>query len=132
MSEEELQLWFVLNRHQFQPTLKQWLSEGKIVVAEDYSGTGIVWGITKGLEQGWLESLNRFLVPSDLSLLIDGERAHQSIEKGHLHEEDNALIQRCRTVHQELAKQYGWNLISLQPEKEATFELIWNVVERNL
>ena len=47
LSEEELQLWFVLNRTQFQPILKGWLDAGKIVVAEDYTGTGIAWGTTQ-------------------------------------------------------------------------------------
>ena len=36
ITEEELQMWFTLNRYQFEPTLKQWLREGKIVIAEDY------------------------------------------------------------------------------------------------
>jgi thymidylate kinase len=132
VSEEELQLWFVLNRHQFQPTLHQWLSDGKIVVAEDYIGTGIAWGITKGLAQPWLEDLNRFLIPSDLSLLLDGTRGIKSIEKDHLHEENDVLIKQCRMIHQELGKQYGWKVIPLQPEKEETFELIWKVVQEKL
>ncbi|MBT5015885.1 hypothetical protein HOM98_00195, partial [Candidatus Peregrinibacteria bacterium] len=54
ISEEELQLWFVINRYQFQPTLEKWLKEGKIVVAEDYVATGIAWGTAKGASMVWL------------------------------------------------------------------------------
>ena len=38
ISEDELQLWFILNRYQYQEELKRLLREGHIVVAEDYVG----------------------------------------------------------------------------------------------
>ena len=62
ISEQELQLWFVINRYQFQPTLIKWLEQGKIVVAEDYVGTGIAWGTAKGAPMKWLENLNKHLI----------------------------------------------------------------------
>ena len=132
ISEEALQLWFVLNRYQFQPTLKGWLNEGKIVVAEDYVGTGIAWGTTKGLETEWLECINKKLLPADLSILIDGERTVKAVEKGHLHEENHDLVTRSRKVHLELAQKYGWNIVELQSEKEDTFSLIWDQVAPQL
>ena len=49
-SEEELQMWFTLNRYQFEPTLKKWLADGVIVIAEDYT------------EQVWLGALQRVQV----------------------------------------------------------------------
>lgn len=130
--EEELQLWFVLNRYQFEPTLKKWLSSGKIVVAEDYIGTGIAWGMTKGCERDFLEAMNKNLIQEDLPMLIDGQRALGSVEAGHLHEENHALSDHCRSIHLELADRYGWTIIPLQPNKNETFSLIWNHVKANL
>lgn len=132
ISEDELQLWFVLNRYQFQPTLKSWLDAGKIVVAEDYVGTGIAWGTTKGVSTEWLEILNSHLITSDLSLLLDGERRVEATEAGHLHETNEELMQQCREVHLDLAKKHGWTKISLQPTKEATHELIWQAIAPKL
>lgn len=132
ISEEELQMWFVLNRYQFEPQLKAWLDAGKIVVAEDYIGTGMAWGIAKGANLEWLESLNQKLIREDLAILIDGQRAVDSIESGHLHEENHALIERCRQVHFELAARYGWKKVALQTEKNDTFELIWKCVAPHL
>ncbi len=132
ISEEELQLWFTLNRCQFEPTLKNWLSEGKIVIAEDYVGTGIVWGTVKGASTEWLEEMNKFLVRSDLSLLLDGERTEAAIEKGHLHEDNQELIKRSRQVHLELAERYDWTVVPVQASIEETGELIWRVVELHL
>ncbi|MFC1616445.1 dTMP kinase, partial [Patescibacteria group bacterium] len=74
ISEEELQSWFVLNRYQYQPKLIQFLNEGKIIVAEDYSGTGIAWGTAKGVNQSWLESINNNLLKEDLAIMLEGQR----------------------------------------------------------
>lgn len=132
ISEEELQMWFTLNRYQFEPTLKRWLSEEKIVVAEDYIGTGLAWGTVKGARTEWLEALNCHLLKEDLVLLLDGERSVSAMEAGHLHEANDAFMLRSREVHLELGERYGWQKISVQPTKEATEELIWQAVALHL
>ena len=132
ITEEELQLWFVINRYQFEPTLKKWLSEGKFVVAEDYVGTGVAWGTTKGLQMEWLETVNKHLIKEDLPILIDGERSVGAIEEGHIHEENNDLIAKCRGIHLELAKKHDWRVVALQSEKQETARLIWEQVAKHL
>lgn len=132
ISEEQLQMWFTLNRYQFEPQLKTWLEEGKVVVAEDYVGTGIAWGTVKGADTEWLEEMNKHLVKSDLAIMIDGERARDSIEEGHLHETNDAFMKRARQVHQELAQRYDWTVVPLQETKEETEALIWGVVSAKL
>jgi len=132
MSEEQLQLWFVLNRFQFEPQIQKWLDEGKIVVAEDYIGTGIAWGTTKGVDTEWLEALNSKLIQADVEILMDGERTTKAIESGHLHEEDHDLIARSRAVHLELGERYGWKKVALQDRKADTFALIWEQVAPHL
>jgi len=129
ISEEELQMWFIVNRHQFQPQLKAWLGAGKIVVAEDYVGTGIAWGMTKGLDERWLEVCNESLIKEDVVILIEGERSMDVVEEHHVHEQDNALVARCYETFQYLAKKHGWHKVRLQDEKDDTAALIWNVVE---
>ncbi|MEK7146426.1 MAG: hypothetical protein AAB802_04595, partial [Patescibacteria group bacterium] len=132
ISEEELQMWFALNRFQFEPTLKGWLAEGKIVVAEDYTGTGIAWGTVKGAKTDWLESLNAPLLKEDLAILMDGQRQHEAAEEGHLHESNEAVMNRSRDVHLDLGKKYGWKRIELQDKKEDTAALIWELVNLHL
>jgi len=132
ISEDELQMWFVLNRYQFQPELEQLLEEGYIVVSEDYVGTGIAWGTAKGLEMSWLESLNKFLRPEDLAILFEGERAMKSKEEGHVHEQNDELVSKCADVHRLLADKYNWKRVSVQPRKEDTAKLLWEVVSEFL
>lgn len=127
--EEELQLWFVLNRYQFEPTLKKWLSQGIIVVAEDYTGTGIAWGHAKGVSLNELENMNKFLVQPDVNLLLEGRRKLQSREQVHVHEQNDQLIERCRKVFQKLGKKYAWRHIQVAEDKEVTAERIWKQLQ---
>ncbi|MBU1018789.1 MAG: hypothetical protein ABII07_01700 [Patescibacteria group bacterium] len=128
ITEEELQMWFALNRYQFQPELKKWLADGYIVVAEDYIGTGVAWGTAKGADPVWLERLNQFLIQEDLAILIDGDRVESAMEALHIHERNDDLIRKCRQVLQDLAEKHQWRTVLLQDRKEDTAELVWGVV----
>jgi len=128
ITEEELQMWFTLNRYQFEPKLKQWLSEGKIVIAEDYIGTGIAWGTVKGASTEWLESMNKHLVKEDLAIMIDGERFMDAAENGHLHESNDEFMKRSRQVHLELAERYNWTVVPLQKGVEKMNETLWQLL----
>lgn len=128
ISEEELQMWFTLNRYQFEPKLKQWLAEGKVVIAEDYIGTGIAWGTVKGASTEWLESMNKHLVKEDLAIMIDGERFMDAAETGHLHESNNEFMKRSRQVHLELAERYDWTVVPLQEGVENMNKTLWELL----
>lgn len=131
ISEEELQLWFVLNRYQFQPKLQSYLKRGYIVLAEDYIGTGIAWGLAKGAKPSELESMNKFLVQPDMAILLDGERKIAAREKKHLHEANDALVEKCRKTHLRLANKYSWKVIKVDSNPSVTAERIWNKVGIN-
>ena len=132
ISEEELQMWFTLNRYQFEPTLKKWLSEGKIVIAEDYTGTGIGWGTTKGANLEWLENLNTYLLKEDFSVLLEGTRSIHAREEGHIHESDDDLVGRAKDVFSNLGTRYGWARVQMEQQKEDSAQKIYNVVKNFL
>ncbi len=128
-TEEELQMWFALNRYQFEPTLKKWLAEGVIVVAEDYTGTGIAWGATKGVNLEWLEQLNKYLVREDLAILLDGERFKEAVEEGHVHETNDEFMKRSREVHLMLGEKYGWKKVQVTGGIEETAEKVYVMLD---
>lgn len=132
ISEEELQMWFTLNRYQFQPTLQEWLAEGKIVVAEDYTGTGLAWGTVKGAQTEWLERLNAGLVKEDLAILLDGERFTHASEKDHIHESNEDFMQRSREVHVALGEKYGWITVPVLGNAETVSDSVWAIIEPHL
>lgn len=132
ISEEELQTLFTQNRRDFEPTLRKMLEEGFIVVAEDYTGTGIAWGTAKGADQKWLEKLNEELLKEDLAILLTGTRTMAAKEKQHIHERDDELVQKVNEVLLMLAQKYGWDTLEIQPKPEDTAKLLFAHIQKRL
>lgn len=126
-SQKEVELWMAINRHQAEPELKQ-LLEKQVVVSEDYVGTGIAWGIANGSAQEWMEQINAGLLTEDFAILLDGERFTQAVEKGHVHETNTELTDRCRRIHQDLARQHGWPTVNANGTIDEVHEAIWQLV----
>jgi len=128
MGEDQFQMWYAINRYQYEDRLKELLAEGNIVIAEDYTGTGIAWGITKGLEEDWVETINEKLLKEDLAIMIEGKRSTGAKEAVHIHEQNDELIAKSKKVHEHLAQKYGWQRVTLQPEIKDTSDLLFDVV----
>jgi dTMP kinase len=132
ITEEELQMWFTINRYQFEPTLKSWLDEGKIVVAEDYTGTGLAWGSAKGAKLDWLTSLNKFLIKEDFAILLKGRRNLHAKEEKHIHENNDDLIEACQFILENLADSLKWTKLLVKPSITETAKDIWELVDKFL
>ena len=131
-SPREFQMCHALNRTQYEPVLKQKLDAGIWIIAEDYKGTGIAWGVGSGVDMDFLLRLNSHLLEEDLAILFDGERFVSGIETNHKHEQDAELTNKVRTVHLELAKKFDWNIINANQFVEDVHENIWKlIVEKN-
>lgn len=126
ISEDELQMWYTLNRFQYEPKLKAKLAQGKWIIAEDYIGTGLAWGWTKGADLKYLQMLNKPLLCEDLAILFYGQRFLDGKEKIHLHESDDNLMQKCQQKHWLLAKKYHWKKISANAPREVIATKIWH------
>lgn len=129
VTEEELQMWYSLNRYQYDPSIQKKLNSGASVVAEDYTGTGLSWGWAKGANLDWLENVNKYLQEPDLQILMDGERFIKGKEKVHLHESSDRLIKKARQKFQELAKKYNWKVVDANQSIDKVADDIWNFVK---
>ena len=132
INEEQLQTLFMQNRQDFEPELRQMLDEGKIVVAEDYTGTGIAWGMAKGVDQKWLETLNAPLLKEDFAILLTGKRDLRARETQHLHEQNDELVQKVADILLHLAKTSDWKIIQTQTEINETAKIIWETIRSEL
>ena len=119
---------YAQNRRDYQLKLQEILESGVWVVAEDYIGTGIGWGMIFGEPQEELERLNIGLLPANVSVLMDGERFGTGVEKGHLHEGDDRWEQG-RRLFQSLAGEYGWVVMNSEGTKEEVLERLVGLVE---
>lgn len=129
-SELELQKMFAQNRRDFQPTLISALNAGIHIVAEDYTGTGIAWGMTRGIELETLEKINADLIVPDKVILLDGDRFLAGIEKKHRNEGDSqAVWDKNRQVYLQLMRRYKWRIVKANNTIERINEQIWKIVE---
>lgn len=128
LTSREAQIIYTFNRVQFEKTLLKKLYLGVNIVAEDYAGTGIAWGMAAGLNEHFLKYLNSRLYKEDLAFLFDGERFLKSVEYGHLHEANNELIYRARIAHLRLGYEFGWTIIDANQSIKQIHDQIWNHV----
>lgn len=132
ISEDELQMWFTLNRYQYQPELQEMLNEGKIVIAEDYTATGLAWGSAKGASLDWLMELNKYLIKEDLAVYLKGKRNLQAKEVNHVHESNDDLVEACQFILDNLATKFKWEKVMVKPSIGETSDEIWNIVDKYL
>ena len=130
ISEHELQMWYTLNRFQYEPRLKTKLEKGTWIIAEDYVGTGLSWGWTKGADLENLEAMNQPLLKEDLSIFFFGIRFLDGKEKVHLHEQNDKLMEKCQKKHHILAKKYHWQKINANCTREEIANKIFKIVEK--
>ena len=132
ISEDELQMWYTLNRYQFEPELKQMLSDGKIVVSEDYIATGLAWGSAKGASLDWLIEMNKYLLKEDLAIYLKGKRNLQAREYNHLHESNDELLETCQFIYDNLAIKFNWTKVQVKNSIGETSEDLWDIVSNFL
>jgi thymidylate kinase len=129
LTATEFQLVQTMNRQQYDSALRGILAKGVWVVAEDYRGTGIAWGMGAGADKELLVKLNSTLCPEDLCILIDGDRFATGREEKHKHESNNDLWDRVRGIHLDLAREWGWTVVkNAGRSKEEIHEEVWQHV----
>lgn len=128
LSAREVQIIYAFNRLQFEKTLMEKLAQGINIVAEDYTGTGIAWGLAAGVNENFLKYINSHLLKEDLAFLFDGERFLESIEYNHQHETDDQFIVKARIAHLRLGHELGWVIINANQSIKQVHEKIWNQV----
>ena len=131
ISEAELQVLYAENRRQFEPELLRLLEEGD-VIAEDYVGTGLAWGLTRGVPREYLDEINAGLLEPDITILLDGDRFTSGIERQHRNESAGQEVwETNRRIHQELGSELGWEVVNANQSPEKIHERIMEIIEAN-
>ncbi|MEO6223973.1 MAG: dTMP kinase [Vicinamibacterales bacterium] len=110
-----MQLLYVANRCEFRPKLDLWLSTGDVVICDRYRASSIAYGDAQGLDSAWLNEIQQYLPPADLTILLDiaPETAVQRKATGRdRYERDLPLLARVRESYRRQAGQPGWVLVN--------------------
>jgi len=129
LTRREFQLIMIMNRTQYDAELRSKLDKGEWVLAEDYIGTGIAWGMGGDIDKEFLVTLNSHLVKEDLGILFQGKRFMEAQEKNHNHETDDELTEKVRIAHEELADDYNWPRVNANDTIEEVTDAVWSIIE---
>jgi len=110
LSTHQLQKKYADNRKRYEKVLSKRLKNGEWIIAEDYIGTGIAWGLAWGGDLEYLEKINKNLFKENLSILMHGNRFTTAIEKNHRNETEEEKIKICKNFHLLLAEKYNWKI----------------------
>lgn len=132
LSTYELQKKYADNRKRYEKELKKRLEKGEWIVAEDYIGTGVAWGLTWGGNLEYLEKINEKLFQVDLSILMHGERFNTAIEKDHRNEMEADRIQICKNFHFLLSRLHGWKVVNANQLVDKVQRDIRKIIKNNL
>ena len=132
LTTEALQQKYADNRTRYEATLEQRLVGGEWIVAEDYTGTGIAWGLTWGADLEYLEKINRHLYQPDLNILMHGERFDTAIEAGHRNETAAERVRICKNFHLLLGERYRWTSVEANQSREQVSADIVRIVKEIL
>ncbi len=132
LTPREFQILQVLNRTQYEPTLKNKIEKGTWIVAEDYVGTGIAWGMAAGVDKDLLYRLNSHLLKEDLGILFEGEPFSESLDKNNVHEADLAMLEKATQAFKEIAKDFNWHTINANQTIEEVHEQIMDIIKRKI
>ncbi|MBI5004867.1 MAG: hypothetical protein HZC04_01625 [Candidatus Lloydbacteria bacterium] len=121
------------NRRDAEPRIKKMLAEGHVVVAEDWTPTGIVWGIATGVSKEKVCEMNSGFLVEDVSILLEGKPFAEGKEKGHTHEENTRLLSAVRKQYLAMAEEIGdWNFVCANQSEEGVHSDIWDIIEPSL
>ena len=132
LTAREVQMLYAKNRFQFEPLLIKKLESGINIIAEDYVGTGLAWGIGAGVDEKFLKLINQNLLQEDLAFLFDGERFMKAQEKNHKHETNNDLTDQVRKIHLRLGKEFNWKKINANTGKKKIHKILLTEIEKIL
>jgi len=126
ISVKEFQELCAENRRDGAGLIEDWLADGCIVIAEDWTYGGIVWGMATGVPKKAAYAMNTDFIREDAKILIDALPFTK--EERHIHEEDSALVARVRNLYIDIARAEGWPIVNGNQDRIIVHSQITDIV----
>jgi len=132
LTAEQFQELCAENRRDAEQMIKERLSEGYVVIAEDWTYGGIVWGIATGLTELRAREINKDFLKEDIAILFSGKSFAQGKEEVHKHEENDELLNDVSAQYLLMADKEEWSVVEANQREEEVQRDIWNIVSPKL
>jgi dTMP kinase len=126
-----MQLLYVANRYERKADLHRWIDGGLILVCDRYTASSIAYGEAQGLDAQWLDDIQRFLPPADLTIYVDITPETAAKRKAHdrdRYERDLSLLARVRASYLRQTTQPDWVRIDGERSKDEIAADIFSAV----
>jgi dTMP kinase len=130
-----MQLLYIANRYERKPDLQHWLDGGLVLVCDRYVASSIAYGEAQGLSADWLKSIQAFLPPPLVTIVLDiaPETAvrRKSVDRDR-YERDLALQVRVRASYLAHAAADGWIVLDGERAKDDVAADVFSAVAPRL
>ena len=125
---------YAANRWEKKAELEAILSRTDVTIVDRYSGSNLAYGVSNGLNLGWLLHLEEGLPKPDLVLLLDASPTKLVPRRGgkDSYERNISLQEKARSVYLELAERFGWSAVDANGGIEETSRAVASVVSKAL
>jgi len=131
-SAEVRQLLYVANRWERKRDIEKWIDDGRIVIADRYTPSGIAYGLANDLPLKWLLCLEEGLPKADLVVVIDitVDTSFKRMKKEQdIYERNYAFLEKVRNCYLKLSKEFNWVVVDGERSVGEVFSDIKMVVE---
>ena len=130
-----MQLLYVANRYERKPDIDRWRLADITLLCDRYVASSIAYGEAQGLDVAWLVSMQEFLPPPDLTVLLDiaPETALKRKATGRdRYEQDHALQVGVRESYLRQAADPSWLRVDGERPPDDVAEEVASLLEARL
>src|SRR5262245_42807642 len=129
-----MQLLYIANRYEWKGRIAQARARGTILVCDRYLASSIAYGEAQGLDDEWLQQIQRFLPQPDITFLLDiapEVSARRKTADRDKYERDLALLEHVRASYLRQAEQ-GWVRLDADRDRTAVGADVYAAVSARL
>ncbi|HZT35577.1 MAG TPA: dTMP kinase [Nitrososphaera sp.] len=127
-------LLFSANRWEKKKEIMSMVESGTIVVMNRYWQSNLVYGVSNGMDEGWLLRLDKGLPKENLVLviLVSPDISGRRAESKDAFESDAKLAASAHKNYLKYAKKFGWKVIDGSKSRDEVHQEILKAVTRSL
>jgi dTMP kinase len=129
---QAVHMLYSLNRWENKDKIRDKLKESDYLIADRYTTSNIAYGTAKGLDQKWLENLDKGLPKPAMVIVLDvpvSSSFNRKTEKRDLHEKNRQFLAKVRLSYHKLARQYKWKIVEANMSADQVHSQIWKQVQ---